>query len=159
MYLWNVNGLADELRAERTTEKNKLLYYLFTVLFAWVMDELNTGGPEISTPYGLLSLVVGIAVTVLGMFYCYGVNQKGDGKCFVTRFICLSVPVTVRIAVGLIAVVVLVYGVGSAVGGEAFKETMRATKTIQTVILNTLVVVTYFYFISLAIKRVSVEGK
>ena len=57
-------------------------------------------------------------VTVLGILYCYAVKKKGDGKDFVTRFICLSVPVTVRIAAGLIVAVMLVYGIGSAIGGR-----------------------------------------
>ncbi|HEU4881024.1 MAG TPA: hypothetical protein VFT45_02230, partial [Longimicrobium sp.] len=33
---------------------------------------------------------------VAGIWVCYRANQRGDGTAFVERFICLSVPVTIR---------------------------------------------------------------
>lgn len=55
-----------------------------------------------------INLGLMIITTIIGTYYCYTKNKSGDNKDFITRFICLGVPVGIRIFVFAIPLFLLV---------------------------------------------------
>lgn len=71
--------------------------------------------------------IVQIGIICAGLISCYIANQRGDGKHFIERFVCLSWPTMIRIMLAL----AIIYGALLAVGGNYFfKElaTLSATE-------------------------------
>jgi hypothetical protein len=121
MYLWNARRLALALRAGRLTEADKAKY----LIAGSVLSSLG-GGSALSALQSMvtaLPLIGSVAVTVAGIWACYRANQRGDGRAFVERFVCLVLPVMVRWLVLLWGVWFGLVAIGRAVerdipGGE-----------------------------------------
>lgn len=108
MYLWKVDALVEDLRDDRVTQREQFKYYL-TVILLWTVGAhmswlaatvAQAAGVNMS--YGVfdaIGVALSLGVTVLGIFVCHKMNGIGDGTGFITRMICLSVPVLIRTAV------------------------------------------------------------
>ena len=107
MYIWNSSKLVEDLRSDTVTEKEKLKYVLF-----WVVGTMIVSDPLFHFDYeyvlndAILSLVM-LVVSIAGTIYCYKVNKNGDNKDFISRYICLSIPVGIRAFVIIIQYLLL----------------------------------------------------
>ena len=90
-----------------------MLYLLFNgVVFALLssppfFDSLESSAVDsIGDDYSVIDAVrfiSTIAITIAGTLFGYIANRDGDNRDFITRFVCLSVPVAIRmIAIALI---------------------------------------------------------
>jgi len=105
MYLWNVKALAQDLKEDKVTEKEKMKYFLVTMLLAIF---LNSGSSsDGSTWFKWANYIVTFGLTFGGVIWCYNANQRGGNKDFVIRFICLSIPVYVRMFVPIIVLIII----------------------------------------------------
>jgi hypothetical protein len=114
MHLWNAERLAFALRAGRLGEAEKAKY-----LIAGSLLSSLSAGPGLTawrTTGGASRSAALLAVTVGGIWLCYLANRRGDGRAFVERFICLTVPVYVRWLVLYYAAWIALAIVGQAVG-------------------------------------------
>ena len=97
MYIWRVNRLVEDLRADQVTEAESLKYLIFVAIICTIStDPVFAIGIEYSIFDALITLVLVIGV-VFGTYYCYRKNQSGDNRDFIRRFVCLSVPVGIRL--------------------------------------------------------------
>jgi hypothetical protein len=94
MYWLNVSKLAEDLREGRVDEKERFKYFVATFV-AWTIAARVLFFPGPVTPDTLLSAAVSLILAVAGIFYCYGVNRRGDNTDFIGRMICLGWPVAV----------------------------------------------------------------
>ncbi len=99
MYFWNVKDLVKSLKDNSITEFEKMLYLLvygalfsFLSIISKIMPE--TTGPQFYDDWILD--VIFLIINAFGTLYLYNINSKGDNKDFVTRYVCLSLPVTIR---------------------------------------------------------------
>jgi hypothetical protein len=96
MYLWNTKQLAIDLRDNKVSEQDQMWYLLAYVVLTslsalvakWVPSEYGLSG---------IASIVDLGVTIIGLLVCYSANSRGDARDFILRFICLSLPLTLRI--------------------------------------------------------------
>jgi hypothetical protein len=123
MYLWRVDRLVEYFRNDQVTEREKLKYMiLYGVLLAAVPEVGLWGAGSMGYEYTHMSAVgvlVGVVITILGTYYCYAKNRDGDNRDFITRIMCIGLPVTIRVIVlflpAFVVLVILeqVYGIGT----------------------------------------------
>lgn len=105
MYLWNTKNLINDFQQQNVTQKETLKYLLFFFMGMVLKNmcfEMSTGltvpassalsNKAMVTTY----LVIGL-ITILGIYLCYRKNYQGDDNHFVERFICLTIPVNIRL--------------------------------------------------------------
>ncbi len=97
MYFWNTRQLALDLREGKVTERQQMWYLFAFVVFATVGMYVVSWVPIDVTASMILAGVADVVVTIYGLLECYQVNNRGDGKDFVVRFICMSWPVGWRV--------------------------------------------------------------
>ena len=104
MYFWRIERLVEDLNRDQISEWEGAKYLIMIgVVFSIATAPVFSIGMEYSW-LDTVSTAIIVAATGLGTFYCYRINRRVDDRDFVLRFVCLFVPVTVR----LIPVVVLV---------------------------------------------------
>ncbi len=97
MYLWNINKLASDLKDNTVSEGEKVKYFIFSVFwsaFFHAMGPYSCPNPDQTT---LILSVIYIICLPTGVWICYRANSGGDGQNFLERFICLCVPICVRL--------------------------------------------------------------
>jgi hypothetical protein len=109
MYIWNVKALAQDLKAGQVSQKEKMKYFLVTIIVQMLMTSMPA---QPSLQYGdFIRTVIFIIITAIGIVVCYKANSRGDDKEFVERIICLSLPIGVRISlllfIGLILDIII----------------------------------------------------
>ena len=108
MHIWKVSPLIEELKTNGLTQKEQLKYFLtFSILMVLATDPVLYFDYEYVVFDALDSVVITI-ITILGILYCYKINEEADGKDFILRFITLGLPITIRFLV-LVIVVSFVY--------------------------------------------------
>lgn len=121
MYLWNARRLALALRAGRLNEADKAKYLLVSVLLGSLSAQ--PGLTTLTSATAVVQAVAAVAVTLGGIWLCFGANQRGDGRAFIERFYCLMVPVYVRWLVMYYAAWIALAALGEAVGRKGVPAT------------------------------------
>ena len=113
MYFWKVDDLVADLRDNNVTPKEEMKYLICWCLLAWLSLWFISALPsEDANIYEHASWFFSIFISVLGIYACYRVNSEGDGKDFITRMICLSIPVVIRVSVLCLPFLLLGFGFG-----------------------------------------------
>jgi hypothetical protein len=142
MRFWNAKALVKELKENKLSEKEKFKYFfLFTVLTALVMETSIYSEP---IPDEWIESLAVILITALGTLYCFLVNQAVDGQAFIERYICVSLPVVVRIITFAI-ILIFIIGVSLAILGIEPTEELDGLVEIVLVLFFEI-----FYFLLLA---------
>jgi len=105
MYLWNVKALVEDLKANKVYQKEKMKYLLVSTILEMLISLL----PLQYSTFGYLEFVqtvLYILILTIGILLCYEANSRGDNKEFVERFICISLPLQIRISLLFIIVMV-----------------------------------------------------
>src|SRR5690242_21470685 len=95
MVLWKAQVLAEELREDRVSEREKLGYLLVGVVLQVLLGRASILA-ALRSPAALLSSVVVLLLDVVGLVLVFRANAQGDGRQFVERYICLAVPLGIR---------------------------------------------------------------
>jgi hypothetical protein len=108
MYWLNVSKLAEDLREGRVEEKDRFKYYLATsILWTLGTQPFFYCGRRFNT-WDLISAAVDVAIAIVGIILCYRANKSGDNNDFIGRMICLSWPITIKLA-GLFVPLMLIF--------------------------------------------------
>ena len=107
MYLWNTKALAKELKEGTLSESEKFKYYIVGTILYTVLLMLPTRGESTNTIDSLIGILIAILIIFFGTYMCYGVNKSGDNANFIERFICLSLPIAIKIFLIWVLVVIL----------------------------------------------------
>ena len=121
MYLWNYHALAKKLKEQQITARNKFGYLLLIMLYVptglmgsnWIPGIyrllyrvanmiITRQAPRVHqlklfNNYNYATDIATIVILGIGILICYIANKKGDGKRFIERFMCLIVPVSIKI--------------------------------------------------------------
>jgi hypothetical protein len=97
MHLLDAARLADELREDALSETQKLAYLIAMAAIGLLLGRSSGMGPWTLLGAAVALLQLGIAVG--GVWYCFAANQRGDGRSFIERFVCLGVPLWIWWAV------------------------------------------------------------
>ncbi len=110
LYFWNVNQLVTELQDNRFSSRTMALYFLaYHVLAIAIIPSalLNIFPTAIAAdflrktapfqPLQSLESTILLIIFFLGAIRCYFTNTNGDDRGFIPRFVCLSLPVAIRL--------------------------------------------------------------
>ena len=93
MLILHPRRVADELRNGTLSENAKARLVLLGYLPATVFGR---GALSVVRTWGDFLIMFVIAAVAFGGFWgCFRINQEGDGRAFIERFMCLSTPVWV----------------------------------------------------------------
>ena len=148
MYFWQVNALVEDLKARRVSQRQKMYYYLaYTLLTLIAVDVAGLVATELNF-FVVLNSLLGVLITVGGILLCYEANSQGDDAEFIDRMVCLSWPISLRMFVVLIPVVVI-YGLILA---SATGETETG---IGDVLIMTFYLIYFYKWLHFCILKVS----
>jgi hypothetical protein len=132
MYLWNYHTLAHDLKDHKVTRRQKVWYLI--ILMSYIPTGL-LGSNWIPGFYRLLYRIVNnilahktarvpplkifndfnygtdiamIIILAVGILFCYYTHKRNKGRNFIEQFMCLSVPVAIRIGIYLLFLFLLV---------------------------------------------------
>jgi len=96
MYFWNTKKLIDDLRNNRLTEQNYKNYYLVSSVFMLIMMFAMRFAPVDGELPNLIDAVLSTIILIVGINFCFKANGGNQGKQFVSRLICLFLPIGIR---------------------------------------------------------------
>ena len=144
MNLINDRKLARRLNAADVSAKERFYYFLSifllvqfllsAFLFSWV-DSFTYDQWAIATD------IFYFAFAIIGTTIIYHTNKKGDGKAFIERFICLSLPILIQIMLAFFLVVFALSIYHRDMLGEAYTSWTNTQDFIFAMLENG-----YFYF-------------
>jgi uncharacterized membrane protein len=134
MYFWNYHALARDFRQGRVSARERFKYLLAIMIYVptglmgsnWIpgiyrfiysmsnsilAKQASRVPPlKIFNDYNYLTDILIIAITALGIALCYWTNRKGDSKKFIERFMCLSIPISIRISFYVLFIFLAILG-------------------------------------------------
>lgn len=127
MHLWSITALARELEHGRVTEKQGMYYFLASSLLVLFGMYYSLWWGVVRDGLFYLQLVTVLLITIFGCIKAFEANAGNDGRDFVIRAICLSVPVGVRVTVFFVLFGVPLYlYAGDVFTPMAFADPVRA---------------------------------
>jgi hypothetical protein len=106
MYLLNSNKLIYELQHDLMSQADKMKYLLVTVgSQSFLLSYLSLSTENADEPI-LYALFIGF-VSIIGIYFCFRANYMGDNQDFITRYICLALPITIKVILLFIGLLIL----------------------------------------------------
>ena len=103
MYFWKTSILASELAENKVSQVEQLKYFLaMSILYAVGTTPVGEASENV-----LIELLIVLTLTMLGIFYCFRINKRGDNDQFIVRMVCLSWPITIKIIIFSIILVIV----------------------------------------------------
>ena len=93
---WSPARLAEALRADALSERDKLQLLVASLVFANLFGSLGILYTW-RMPAHLAASLLGFAISLSGLYASFRANQRGDGIRFVERLVCLTFPVGARV--------------------------------------------------------------
>lgn len=97
---WSPARIAEALRADALSERDKLHLLVASLVFANVFGSLGILYTWQAARMLLPSSILGLAISLIGLDASFRANQRGDGVRFAERLVCLAFPVGVRVLTG-----------------------------------------------------------
>ncbi|WNC68612.1 hypothetical protein RI845_00345 [Thalassotalea nanhaiensis] len=146
MYIWKVSPLIQELKSEGLSQKEQFKYFLtYSILMVFATDPLLSFGYEYVV-YDALNTLIVTTVTILGIVYCYKVNESVDGKDFILRLMTLGLPIMIRFLVVVIAITFVYYFFIDSSDSE-----LITTQPID-VLFSAIFMIGYYYYFAKKLK-------
>lgn len=101
MYIFNSRALASELKAGELSQREQAKYLIATLLLILIPAPARVGRPPDWVPP--VQMLIAALGTIVGVWICFSANEKGDGRAFLDRFICLGWITAVRVGVAFAA--------------------------------------------------------
>ncbi len=99
MHLWNITVLAKELGQGLISEKTSMYYFLVSSLLILFVTYYSLWWGAIRDWLFYFELIILSVITVFGCLMAFESNSSDEGRDFVKRAICLSVPIGMRVNV------------------------------------------------------------
>jgi len=99
MYFWKVDDLVADFRENKVTAKEEVKYMICWCCIASLVSWSEMTVPTQYNVFDFAGFYFSCFLSVLGVYICYKINSAGDGKDFIVRIICISIPVLIRIVV------------------------------------------------------------
>ena len=108
MIFFNDRKLARLIRDGQLSERGQLPYFIALMLYVGILGSNHyvafmADPPAPPTLYEHILDVSWLAASLLSLLWCYRVNERGDGRAFIARYVCLGFPVMMTaMLVGLV---------------------------------------------------------
>ena len=104
MYFFKDDQLAEDLKANIVTEREQMIYLLCLWVFMALFTSYSlsvfiysSADPEALTMFDYAIDVVLMFLSVVSVLGAFFINQKGDATDFLSRFLCLSFPIGIKV--------------------------------------------------------------
>jgi hypothetical protein len=160
MHIWDTNRLVKKIGTKSISEMEKLRYYIFTLIVFSISAEMPMWFPS-GEPYNGLdfaSFVTLVLTTIIGNVVVFKANR--DGSDYVSRAICLTIPIGFKLLLVLILILIPIFFVFTHLGW--ISETgLSIQEQVTFMGLWILFDVIYFSLLYRAIKQVNeiIEGE
>jgi hypothetical protein len=152
MYLWKIDSLVNDFKEGKVTQKEEFKYILlFGIMFTFLTSKFLYID-DIYNIYDTINSISMLIITIIGTYYCYLVNSKGDNKDFMIRYMIIGLPVGIRIY--LIAFLLIIINTLLFMTPEKLESDSYET-TISLVIWSSLSAMVYFWYLAKKIRDVS----
>lgn len=122
LHLWQTSKLADDLAADRLSERDALGYMLCgAVLYVQAMYWSLWFGAYRDWAF-FLELAVVLAASLIGVYECYKANGGKEGSVFITRLAALAVPIGLKLAILSIVAGLAMYYAAPHVLSSTFRD-------------------------------------
>jgi len=159
LYLWKVDSLVEDFKSGNVSQKEEFKYMLlFTIAMVFVTDPALYIGSSYNY-YDTLETIITLVISIFGVYYCYKINSSGDNKDFIVRLMCIGLPVMIRLFAVMIPVLIVgdVLEVVVLYPESLDEETFESTP--MQVVLISIFIAAYYWYLSTKIKAVSsVDG-
>jgi hypothetical protein len=147
MLLLSPARVALGLRTDTLSEAQKAGLVIAGVILTAVLGSLSA--PRGFSTWGnVLYLVLYVAGMAAGIWACYRANEEGDGRGFVERYVCLSVPLTALMYLGYLT---LFYGAFFVLRERPGFETDAYAATVQPYFGPIALALLFAYFAALRV--------
>lgn len=156
MYFWKVDSLVDDFKQNKVTQKEEFKYILLFSILTLLSTNSFVSIDSTYNFYDTLDLILLIIITVAGIYYCFKINSDGDNKDFMVRFISIGLPVVVRV----LAIAIPIFIISAMIESLFFitseeMESDSCESTLSLVVLTSLIMIGYYWYLSKKIKDVS----
>jgi hypothetical protein len=98
MRFWDISGLAMDLAHHRLSSYQKMRYTLAVGVMFVMGIQLYTTISWADSPFMYVKIICLTAIAAAGIDRCYRSNLAGDNSDLIERIVCLSWPVSLRVA-------------------------------------------------------------
>ena len=102
-YAWDIKTLSEDLRTGEVSQSYRMKAFLAFLVITYISSDLAAFVPEaqLTPPKALAAaeLMARVVILIGGTLLCFRANERADGRDFVDRFMCLSLPVVLRVVV------------------------------------------------------------
>ncbi|PCK00312.1 MAG: hypothetical protein COA45_00585 [Zetaproteobacteria bacterium] len=135
MYFFRDKKLAKDLRNNAVTEKQTVFYFLVMSLFSTVaasgiVSFYMWSSRQYLTTVDYTYDAFVVIFLILSLTACYKINSKGNNTNFITRYICLSLPITSKTILFSILLVIPAFSY-SLMTGPSLEELEAMDPNIQ----------------------------
>ncbi|ENW91946.1 MULTISPECIES: hypothetical protein [Acinetobacter] len=96
MYFWNTKKLIEDLKNDRLSEQNYKNYYLISSVFMFIIMFAMRLSPIVDVVQNTIDALLNIIIFIIGVNFCFKANGGNQGKQFLSRLICLCLPIGIR---------------------------------------------------------------
>lgn len=108
MYFWKVEQLIEDLKEDKVNSNEQFRYILLLFLLAVIASDPLLVQDVVLHDLSVYESIGMIVLTVWGINHTYKVNVSGDDKDFMVRFICLGLPVAIRLFAVVVPLVIVI---------------------------------------------------
>lgn len=143
MQILNDRKLARRLREDAVSEREQFYYFMVLLVLTilpsstWLVGQLGVTGNY----WDLASDIALIVLTVAGAIWVFNTNASGDNKNFVSRYICLGLPVSIQAGVVMILTTVVIFLLE-----ELFSTIMIEDESTIVDLILIIVFLSFFFF-------------
>lgn len=127
MNLWNTKSLAIKLKEGSLSPSERFKYFFIFILFTAFFMEVSLYIGQMPGVITLTESLIVIIITGVGTLLSYKINKAGDNKEFIDRYVCLSIPILIKLIVLLIGFYIIYLLVGYRVLGDTFDKYIDST--------------------------------
>lgn len=144
MYLWNTKELAVKLKDGELSQVERFKYLFAFIVLLTLVSEVCLYIGETPTVISITESIMVIVITIVGTLLSYKNNKDGDNNEFIDRYICLSIPLMIKLIILLIGGYIIYMVAGYIVLSDAFDKHIDSTSWIN--VLFTLLFELLFYW-------------
>jgi hypothetical protein len=159
IHWWQTRKLVEELAKDAVSERQSFWYAVInTALVVQAMYYVAwVGGPR--GWFLLIEFVAVCIITVAGLQECFKANGSAGGAHFIKRFICLGVPIGIKVAIAAAAIGQIAYfAFPRIVTQESFRNPYVVYQVLSFMVAGLFAVI-YYWRIAHHMRRIASASK
>jgi len=98
MYFWSISGIVKLLAEDQISEELSLRYFLASSLLLLITQYISLWWGAVVNLLFYFELLVVIVIVIFGCYKAFEANGGSEGRAFILKAVCLSLPVGMRVA-------------------------------------------------------------